>query len=589
MIVIPGPNTLRGLKTAIDNQDENKAIEVYLALLTSSRLSISPSDPLSISRKSGNSLLLLAGKKGLGSIFLMFLENGGNPNCTNNYNETCLHAVCSGSDRHYQRTEMVKALVDWKKKLDDGTFEAMSINHADVDGNSALHHAAANGLLGCIFVLIEVNSIISIVNKSQMTCCELADERKHKEISDMLELALLFQPDENNDEIVSAMQLGDDGTPRTQARRRGRMFSKSSSLNVTEIQAFMDESVDFVVKSLNEIELIIATNNNFETLHSLDITRERAEMFLDMYSWNLKSLVSDYGLDPLAVFRKCGIDPTLFKSEALHSREHNIISGNEICEDDIIVTDITTSTPHRNQEIVQCPICMDDMSLPSYQYPLSTYDWSVVEGATPSISCCSNHTFCFNCWSQHTITQVTDLGSYCLTCPQYKCKEVLDSQVWGRFLLKSPNLFQRLVDLKRKHVIDCYSHSWKWCPHPNCSLVVACEPCDPLEDLRQLFRPSSSSNLLSRANSTNSLYSEESLSPRTPQKSLGAVDDRQIRELLRGTPQHTPKSRKLESPSSPSDSSSVIPSSAICSNLHSFCLQCGGSSHTPSTCSQWQR
>ena len=45
----------------------------------------------------------------------------------------------------------------------------------DDDGNSAIHLAAANGLGDCVIKLIEKGAIISIVNRDQKTCCELAD------------------------------------------------------------------------------------------------------------------------------------------------------------------------------------------------------------------------------------------------------------------------------------------------------------------------------------------------------------------------------------------------------------------------------
>ena len=57
--------------------------------------------------------------------------------------------------------------------------EMVSINHADLDGNGAVHYAAASGLVDCVDRLVSQGAIISLVNKAQKTCCELADAEQH--------------------------------------------------------------------------------------------------------------------------------------------------------------------------------------------------------------------------------------------------------------------------------------------------------------------------------------------------------------------------------------------------------------------------
>ena len=49
-----------------------------------------------------------------------------------------------------------------------------------------------NGLLGCVTRLVKAGAIISLVNNSQRTCCELADVGGHSDLASMLELALIF-------------------------------------------------------------------------------------------------------------------------------------------------------------------------------------------------------------------------------------------------------------------------------------------------------------------------------------------------------------------------------------------------------------
>ena len=71
------------------------------------------------------------------------------------------------------------------------------MNHVDSDGNTALHLACLNNLTGCIAALISHGAIISIVNKDQRNCCELADLSGYQDLADTVELAILYQPEDD--------------------------------------------------------------------------------------------------------------------------------------------------------------------------------------------------------------------------------------------------------------------------------------------------------------------------------------------------------------------------------------------------------
>lgn len=66
----------------------------------------------------------------------------------------------------------------------------MHCDQVDNDGNTACHYAASSGLARCVLELVRRGAIISIVNKDQMTCCELADAGLHVQLANSLELAL---------------------------------------------------------------------------------------------------------------------------------------------------------------------------------------------------------------------------------------------------------------------------------------------------------------------------------------------------------------------------------------------------------------
>jgi ankyrin repeat protein len=132
----------------------------------------------------------------LGKLVKIFLEHGGNPNTANGREETSLHSICHNPDNPHLRLVVMNDLLKWRSlEGEDGCQpESVSINHVDGDGNAAVHYASSNGLLECVERLISLGAIISIVNKAQKTCCELADAEEHRQLASMLELALVFQP-----------------------------------------------------------------------------------------------------------------------------------------------------------------------------------------------------------------------------------------------------------------------------------------------------------------------------------------------------------------------------------------------------------
>jgi ankyrin repeat protein len=198
--------------------------------------------------------LHLACRMGMKSLLLLFLQHGGNPNATNSNDETSLHCVCRGpgvpaagvsftSAQAAVRSEMLEIVLNWTSRAPDATgmsepeTETVSINHADCEGNSALHYAAAGGLLRCVSRLVMLDAIVSLVNKSQMTCCELADEGGHAQLAAGLELALLFQP--GDAEMGEFGEVGGtDGEART-----GILFLDSQSFLLNDVCELVDKRI----------------------------------------------------------------------------------------------------------------------------------------------------------------------------------------------------------------------------------------------------------------------------------------------------------------------------------------------------------
>ena len=187
-----GNTPLKAFRQAVLAGDEKRAIEIYCADMYGSSLQedLYPSMPFPHKKFNYETPLHLGCEMGLKTLYLLLLEHGGVPSTLNQAGSTCLHSVCSRGDHSQSRYDLLLDIVAWRGS-GDANNESVSINHVDSHGNSAIHYAAFNGLGQCVEKLIELGAIISIVNRSQQTCCEMADEGGFKDLANMLELALV--------------------------------------------------------------------------------------------------------------------------------------------------------------------------------------------------------------------------------------------------------------------------------------------------------------------------------------------------------------------------------------------------------------
>ena len=57
--------------------------------------------------------------------------------------------------------------------------------------------------LSGVVILVQSGAMLSLVNKDQATCCELADQNQFKKLADILEVAVLFQPTDELDSMAA--------------------------------------------------------------------------------------------------------------------------------------------------------------------------------------------------------------------------------------------------------------------------------------------------------------------------------------------------------------------------------------------------
>eukprot|EP01035_Chromulina_nebulosa_P025840 gene25840-33760_t len=272
-----GTSPVKQFKNAIIDGDEEKAISIYTAEDNEKPLSseLNPSKPFPSAKKtvSADIPLHLSAKSALYKLVLLLLENGGDPSTLNVRKETVLHAVCSSGGNPAARASILATLIQW----DRNGFDKVSINQVDVEGNTAIHYAASNGLLSCVEKLVAMGAIISIVNKSNNTCCEMADESGHKQLASMLELALVFQPvDEEMEQFDREQTFPYENQP-------GRMLIQAFSLSSVGLTRFIDESISAIFESCSSDDL--------------RMSRARAEVLLHKYNWDANKLQIEYLTD----------------------------------------------------------------------------------------------------------------------------------------------------------------------------------------------------------------------------------------------------------------------------------------------------
>lgn len=272
-----GTTPSKSLRTALLEGDEAKALEIYTSSKNGKSLEedLHPSMPFPSKKTGGETPLHLATLMALHKLILIFIEKGGQPSSLNARQQTCLHSVCSRPDNPELRLEILELFLKWRSgkaactnpplgdKKDeivtneetDGAIssdqkeEMVSVNRVDVDGNAALHYASENGLSICVERLIQSGAILSLVNKAQKTCCELADENHNQDLASALELALVFQPEDAHMWEISNSLFGN-----LDEMSESAFIKESTSMILKQVGCFMKQTVKNVKAFIEEVE-----------------------------------------------------------------------------------------------------------------------------------------------------------------------------------------------------------------------------------------------------------------------------------------------------------------------------------------------
>lgn len=116
---------------------------------------------------------------------------------------------------------------------------------------------------------------MSLVNKDNKTSCELADDHNFQSLADMLEIALVYQPQDEDMKTFHQSQLPTHSS-------LPLFILDSMTMNLQSLVIFISESVQQVQRSLS-------------------IDENTAENLLDAHDWDVANITSLFNADPNAV------------------------------------------------------------------------------------------------------------------------------------------------------------------------------------------------------------------------------------------------------------------------------------------------
>ena len=297
MYTLLGPSQSTVLRTAMIAGDEEKAIEAYTKDSKGKPIEVlmNPSSPFEAKRFHETTPLHLAALMCFDKLIDLFLLNNGNPNILNAKHETSLHTLCSKGDFPELRAKVLQKFIDWKGSVgNSNSLETVSLNRVDDDGNAAIHHAAINGLELCVELLVRSGAITSIVNFSQRTCCELADINSHKELGTMIELALVYQPD---DDTMIAFRLSQ--TESNASPRRIQNQPSPVTLTIDSISMRLADIDEYISSLIYQVCVFVTTHFSNETLifSKISIAPSRAEVLLNTGGWDYQEVENELTKD----------------------------------------------------------------------------------------------------------------------------------------------------------------------------------------------------------------------------------------------------------------------------------------------------
>lgn len=413
-----GPSPVRALRAAIANYDEPKAIQIYQQRHRNGvclQQDMHPSLPFP-GADNGDTPLHLASLAAMKDLLLLFLDRGGNPNSTNVQQESALHCVCKRSDLPAERLFCLEALLSWRGMEINGESEGVSVNAIDSEGNTPLHNAAASGLVNCVDKLLARGAVISLVNRDQLTPCDVAHAANHVELANRLECEMVFEAP--SDELGNWLRLDESSTSNAFASP-----NEQTSLVPAQVLNWLDRQLEEAAKAMN-------------------LPTEHAEACLEANDWDLATTVTMYTANPEELLVKA-----------------------KLRRDD--------ADERPSSDPATCAICADDIrAVPATNFSTHEDDGGTADTLKLGIQLRCGHVFCLECLSANLAVQLKE-GVGILRCAGYHCGDRIPLH-WLPMMLQSQEDIDKFFANRVRTVVDC-SPEFTWCHHAGCEWIIQFE------------------------------------------------------------------------------------------------------------------
>lgn len=372
------------------------------------------------------------------------------------------------------RCAILTRIMTWEGLARDGDPSSMysvSINAVDADGNAAVHLAAASGLLECVHALVKAGAIISLVNRDQQTCCELADgddgfgDRParvgNKALADALEAALVFQPvDDSMVAFQAAMTAAGQVIGQLSVSFLSNLPQKSSSnANMhTRTHAHMHIHMQGELFPFERTEAMLVLDTTAlddagvgawtrarvsAVARATGLARARAEAFLAAHQWDEAAATHAFAADPEAALKAAHMGPVV-PVAYVHGADG--AKGGDTCS-----------------------ICGDAMAAPAPAAAVRAGE--VTNGEHVALSCAAGHVFCLECVGMFVGIHVREGTGVSVACPGYQCAEQLAPEWTDLVLGDDTDLALRLARQRAARVVDCCGALRK-CNGTDCGFVL---------------------------------------------------------------------------------------------------------------------
>ena len=353
--------------------------------------------------------------------------------------------------------------------LTHGTNEN-SINRVDQYGRTALHYAAELGRSNvCSAILSNTDAILTVIDDSGRTPCELAAFNFHHKLAASLEARAVLIEDENGVHS-SSVKIENSGVKVSELSPPFCWFVSKSLSDIRRerdfrIRSTSDELSRFLVREFDVVSAAYQHRNeqdnvtydqNFDRFlngvrklqikHSSNLSRDVPKYFseiqvaqlLEHFAWNINLAVKRFKSNPRDVIRDAGL---IMKSNSK-----------------------SPTTP------CQCPICLEDI-------PHKDEVTDVQEIFT--LKQCK-HSICTPCLLRYIDSTVKDKLGLRIICPASDCRMLISTQDIETAILvnKDGGTDQDNKNVSSsiwKHECENFvasANDWCFCPHANCQNVV---------------------------------------------------------------------------------------------------------------------